>query len=246
MRNKLTLFFAIIPLLLFGQSDFYTFDEDLEELSPFGVSSVSSGRYDPRNRGGSATNCPIKIKKRADLVTLSLTVSSSDRDPEKRLKHLKGAFELIEVKSKANDQILFKSGFVALPMVTGSFFSSKGKYADEVSSFDMILVAKMGPQDSMFDRMEVLNAFIEGIDFGKGVDVYFDSSGIALMNPSQYRKDLLKMIGKEFEFLRNTLGEDIKMKVSGLDQKVRVQQVDDVNLEIFIPYQMEMEIASKD
>lgn len=229
-----------------AQGDFYTFEDDIAELSPFEVSSVNSGQYDPRYRGGSGANSPIKLRKRADLVTLSLTVSSSDKNPEKRILNLKNAFELVQNKADQNDQILFKSGFVALPMVSGSFFASKGKSADEVSSFDMFLIAKMGETDTIFERMEVLNRFIEDIDFANDVDVYFKSSGIALLKPQQYRKELIQRIGEEFEFLKQTFGDDIQITVTGLDKKVQVTQVDDINLEIFLPYQMAIQTNKSD
>ncbi|MEX0289749.1 MAG: hypothetical protein AB3N63_03530 [Puniceicoccaceae bacterium] len=227
----------LFPVLAFAQNDFYSFDDDVYELSAFEVSAVSSGRYDPRYRGGVQSNCPIRIKKRADIVTLKLTVSSIAKKPEDRIRLLKDTFQLLSTKAKAEKQILFKSGFVALPLVTGNFFSS-GKSEDQVSSFDFTLIAKLGPEDSIFERMDVLNEFVEEIDFNKEVNVYFKSSGVALMKPDQYRKELLQMIGEELELLKSTFGETTMVSINGLDQRVRVQQLDDVNLEIFIPYNM--------
>ena len=90
----------LIPVLAFAQDDFYSFDDDVYELSPFEVSSVSSGRYDPRYRGGVQSNCPIRIKKRADIVTLKLTVSSIAKKPEERFlscKELAGHLQQLRV-----------------------------------------------------------------------------------------------------------------------------------------------------
>jgi hypothetical protein len=227
---------------MLAQDDFYSFDEDVFELSPFEVSSVSSGKYDPRYRGGAESTCPIRLKMRADIVTLKLTVSSSAKKPEERIENLRETYLLLSEKATANPQILFKSGYVALPMVTAGFFSS-GKSGSEVSSFDCMLVAKLGPDDSIFDRMNVLNTFIGNIEFGRDVEVYFKSSGIGLLKPDQYREKLLELIGKEYRLMKTTFGEDVAVSINGLDRRVSVQQLDDSNLEVFIPYSMNVRVG---
>lgn len=244
---KLVTFIIILSTgaLLQGQEDYHVFDdEDVVTMSKFEVVGSSArsysyrSQYDPRNRGGSGSRNPIKLLKRADCVMLKLTVSSEAKMPEDRIKGLQEAYQLLKSETLRSGKVLFRSGFVELPIVEGRRGFSSYKKSEEVSSFDVTLIAKMGEEDTIFDRTEFLNSFLNDIDFDRSIKVYFVSTGIGLLKSANLRMELIGMIGDEAQLMKKTFGEDISLRFEGLDQKIQIRQINDVNLEVFIPYSM--------
>lgn len=229
-------------LLLVGsasaQDDFYAFEGDNIELSPFSISSVSNRAYDPRYRGSNRSETPIRLKIRADVVTLRLTISSDEKRADRRIAALQDAFAQLRDSAEERDDILMRSGYVELPLVTDSRWWSSAKGSDDISSFNITLLAKMGPTDTVFDRTAVLNDFVENIDLPSGVKALFVSSGIALLNPASYREQLLHMLANELEMLRGVFGVNTEIQLNGLDRNVQVAQLDEANLELSLPYNL--------
>lgn len=239
MKNAIFCGLFLGWISLHAQDDFYSMEEDVFELSPFGVSSASSRGYDPRFRGGNLSSSPIKLVKRADVVTLDLTTSSDDKKPGKRIINLQQAFRVLKESVEKREDIAMKSGYVELPLATSNRWAfSSAKTSDEVSSFNIRLITKMGPDDTVFERSAVLNEFIDTIKFDGEVATLYVSSGIALMSPENYRKDLLELISAEIKLMKSVFGLDIEYQLRGLDQKVTVRQIDEVNLELSLPYQL--------
>lgn len=234
----LTSFSVISPVL--AQDDYAFSKDELFELSPFEVSSISS-RVDPRYRGDAAPRTPISIKVRADVVMLRLTASCSDKRPEDRIEKLQKTIRALKEAAAKQPQVHFTSGYTELPLAKGrrSIFSSAGD--DEVSSFAFALSAKLGEQDSLFDRMAFLNGFIDSIDLPDGVKVYYVSSGIALLKPGSYREEVLKLIGDEYRRLKTIFGDDVVVNFQGLDQRLQMRQVDEIQIELYLPYSMNLQ-----
>ncbi len=227
----------------FSQSDdAYAFGDEAYELSPFTVSGQRSS-FDPRQRGGFETTTPVRLVKRADAVALKLTVSAESAKPEERIADLQAAYAALRGAAERDRAIDMKTGYVALPLVKGRSYALSSKTADEVSSFDVTLVAKLGEADSVFERVSYLNAFIDGIALPRNARAYFVSSGIALMDADRYRPELIKMIGAEHRLLEEAFGDEVSITLQGLDQRVRVGVLDDARVEIFIPYRMEVRVG---
>jgi hypothetical protein len=239
MKIKAIIVIWIVSLGLYAQDDFYSMNDDVFDLSAFEVSTASSRGYDPRFRGGNLSNNPIRLVKRADIVTLELTVSTDDKKPDKRISYLQDAFRTLKESVANRDDIVMKSGYVELPLATSDrWVFSSAKSGDEVSSFNLKLITKMGLEDTVFDRSAFLNTFIDELDLGPNVKIFYVSSGIALLEPNKYRKELLKLISDEVDLLKSIFGATIGYQLRSLDQKINVGQIDEVNLELSLPYQL--------
>lgn len=240
----------LIHLLLFSaliaaaQDDYYTFDQDVIELSPFTVTTGGSYHprpFDPRNRGGSSSNSPIRIIKNADIATLTLTVSSDYKAPDERITALQTAFFLLKQEAAQRKDIILKSGYIELPLETGrhGIFSSS-RTSNEVSSFDVTLIAKMREGDTLFQRASMLNAFVSGIEFPKHLEVLYVSSGIALLDLENFRTEILQRVAALMESTRSILGGNTDIEITGLDKPIQVYQLDEIHLELTLPVQMSL------
>ncbi|EDY81353.1 hypothetical protein VDG1235_971 [Verrucomicrobiia bacterium DG1235] len=205
---------------------------------------IPSSNFDPRGRGGAETQTPARMILPADAVVVSFSVSTESSKPEERLADLRQAYEALNKAVEKNEQVALKTGFMALPLARSGGYLSSMKSGDEVSSFEVTVVAKLAPEESVFERMLFLNSFVERIVFPKSVKAYFQSSSIALLKPDGYRTALVKMVGADYQFMRSTFGEGVSVKVTGLDQRTQVRVVDDRHVEVSLPYKMEV-VAGK-
>lgn len=243
MKSILALIAIILITKLPAQEDFYAMDSDVLELSAFEVISSSSQGYDPRYRRSNLSTNSVRLVKRADIVILELTVMSDNKKPEKRIANLQEAFAELKRATAARSDIIMKSGYVELPLVTSNRWNfSSAKTSEEISSFNVQLITKMNLTDTVFDRSTFLNEFIDSIELGD-VKVLYVSSGVAILNPDSYRNELLELIAREVELLGRVFSTSNEFLIRGLDQKVSVRQIDGVNLEISLPYQL---IISRD
>lgn len=246
MRITAIIAATLITVSLSAQDDFYHMDDDVETIAAFEVSSASSRGYDPRYRGGNLSSNPIKIVKRADVVTLELTVTSVDKKPHKRIAKLQNAFRKLKESAAARDDVVMKSGYVELPLATSNrWIFSSAKTSSEVSSFNLKLITRMGPKDTVFDRSAFLNEFIDGVDLQGKVNVLYVSSGIGLLQPDKYRNEILKLVAKEVRSLVSIFGSHTGYQIRGLDKKVQVRQIDEVNLELSLPYQLTLSTSDE-
>lgn len=227
-----------------AQDDFSSFGDEVFSLEEFSITG-GSYKYDPRGRGGSQVSVPVRITRRADAVTLKLTVSCDEKRPDDRIRLLQDALRVLKKETDAREGITLKTGYVELPLVTSnrSIFSGS-KSSNEVSSFDITLITKLGDSDTVFERTAYLNTFIDAIDFEREIHLYYVSTGIAILNPDAYRADILKEIGDEFRLMKETFGSDVQVMFWGLDKRVNVKQLNDTNLELFIPYTMILRAGS--
>lgn len=238
-RAIATIALITTTIALRAQDGFDTGSDDITTLSPFEVGSASTRGYDPRYRGGNLAKVPVRLITRADTVILELTISSDDKKPDKRIADLQAAFRILRDNAAKRNDILMKSGYVELPLVTSNRWGfSSAKTGDEVSSFNVTLITRIGPKETVFERMAVLNQFIDDLDLRGNAKVLYVSSGIALVKPDQYRKELLQLIAKEVDLMKSVFGPTIEFQIRGLDEKVQVRQLDEVNLELSLPYQL--------
>jgi hypothetical protein len=167
---KKMLLLLLTPVLLPAQDNQYTFQDDVILLEAFTVGTPKSRGFDPRHRGGSPSTSPIRLIKKADMVTVNLTISSDNKKPEERIKALQDALHALKDAGAKRRDILVKTGYVELPLVSSNrYFFSSAKSGEEISSFDVVLIAKMLESDSVFARTAYLNSFIDEIQFGKGI-----------------------------------------------------------------------------
>lgn len=226
----------------FSQGDEYGFSDESFELSPFTVSGQRSS-YDGRGRGGEETTPPARLVVRADAALLKLTISSESSKPEERIADLQAAYAALRDAAAKERRVSLKTGYVALPLVKGRSYSLSMKTPDEVSSFEVTLVAKMGEADTVFERIGFLNSFVETVQLPRNVRSYFVASGIGLLDADKYRPELLRIVGAEYKGLIAIFGEDAAVTVHGLDQRVRVRALDEAQVEVALPYRLELRVG---
>jgi hypothetical protein len=68
---------------------------------------------------------------------------------------------------------------------------------------------------------------------------------LAVDNPEQYRKELMEKISQDVAFVKTAIRAKGKAFIKGLERPVLVRQLDDRNVELFINYELTIEMSGQ-
>ena len=92
---------------------------------------------------------------------------------------------------------------------------------------------------SLFDRAAEIKAVVDSIKPGKQTKIYVGQTSLGMLDPEQYRPELVKLIAADIKMVTAALGEKYGMSIRGLDGRVQLRQVDEQNVRLFIAYRYE-------
>jgi hypothetical protein len=183
------------------------------------------------------------LRQQADYVAMPVSISSDQRDPVQRFAEIRAAKQLIQKKAEGNPNIVIHPGSVTLSAKPISKFASISSYSGGSSEADLhILVPFKGKNRDVFTCASTIRIFLNDIIMPGKASIQLGSIQLAADNPEQYRLTLLQMISEDVAKTKEKLKADGKTQLSGLESPVLVRQSDDENVEIFINYQLSVEM----
>lgn len=220
------LLFCALPLLLHSQ------DNDIYTLSPFEV-SPEPGSYNTRNFPAAPT-APISLKMRAKNVVFQVILTNSNRKAEQRNHELHTTVTNLVAKAEETPGIRVNSSQVSLSAANSkySLFSS----SDVDSKASILIIAKLGKKDNVFDKVQTIKDFIAAIDAEGDTKAIAGSIGLGISNPERFRGELLRKIADDLHLIRNALGDQIQISLYGIDKKLQIYQCSDSEVELYLPY----------
>jgi hypothetical protein len=190
-------------------------------------------------------NVTTVIRQKADYVTMSLSISSDQKDPVQRYAEIRNVKQLIEEKSKANSDVIVRAGAVSLSARPVSKMSSFSSYSDRSSEADLnIFVSMKDKSRDIYTCATIIRNFLDQIKLPSKAELRLGSMKLAVDNPEQYRSTILEKIGEEVRNTRDHLKSSGDVELGGLEGPVLVRQLDDENVELFIDYKFSIELES--
>ena len=96
--------------------------------------------------------------------------------------------------------------------------------------------------ESIDDALEVIEGFVESVKMsGRTEAVETDDAQLSIVNVSRYREELIGEILKDAQWQKQ-LVKGSRIEISGLEQTVRWERVGELELKIYIPYNVKIEI----
>jgi hypothetical protein len=181
----------------------------------------------------------VKYMMRADHIGRTITITSNERDLAAKLINIQEAKGYLIGEIGRRGQAVVHEGSASLQHSEGFLKSSSGR---EPQAQVHILLPIVREADNIYSGGGELIELMAGIELpGKAK---FTSSAIrlAVENPERMRGTLLELISKDIKFTRDRIKSRGKIVLSGLEGPVRVSQLDDINVELFIEYKMSMEV----
>ena len=183
----------------------------------------------------------VRYKIRADYIAQTVTITSNEREFSAKLKGIKeGKKHLIEYIEMKGQVVLYEEPAYLYPGSEGIF---KGSYGgNEPQAQVQLLLPIVSNNDNIFSGGIELAELLRALD--PLAKTRFQSSAVrlAVEDPEKLRGKILEMIGAEVKFTQERMIGSGKITIGGLEGPVKVNQVDDINVELFIEYELSMEV----
>lgn len=179
----------------------------------------------------------VGLRRQADSVVLQVAFASDSRDEATRKR------EIHEMLLAA----LGRAATAGVELVTGNFELvpvTKANYQDlalfgagRVDTSQTIVMAKTRLAGSAAAAEQKLDAFIKGVPrSGRGSVDRAGALTLTIVNPDQYRDDIVKLVADNARRYAAVFGADYAVQVSGVDAQISWSQVSSTEVFLYVPY----------
>lgn len=213
-------FFVVIGLILFtaqANAGLYSFARTYDE-----------SYYSP--------TVAVTLTKQADYVSMTLVIVNEQRDPVERATELKKTQNTIVNEAQKQKGIEILQGSLSLSATAGKWLDSR------TSQVQVKVLTKLDKDTDVYDCVKRIRQFIASIKWPDECNYSLGEIQLAIKEPDQYRSEILKKIAEDFKYIKSSMSFAGKIIISGLENTVQIQQVDDKNVQLYIPYTMTFEV----
>jgi hypothetical protein len=191
----------------------------------------NSARYAQENRP------VIGLRRQADSVVLQIAISSDSRDAEVRKK------EIHAVLASALD----RAAAAGIEIVTGNYeLNAVSKtnyqqlpleYGNRVDTNKVLVMLKLKLSTNVAAAQQQLSNFVKNIpQSGRGVVDINGGVTLTILNPDQYRDDIIKLVADHARKQAAVFGPDYAAQINGIDAQVFWSQVSESDVFLYVPY----------
>ncbi|WP_045859514.1 hypothetical protein [Teredinibacter purpureus] len=190
----------------------------------------------------SASELPgVTLKKKGDFLLLNVKIVNDTRDLEERkseiYKTIKTAIALAN-KDKSI-QISVAQGNLVLPLTKSNYEIDlvKGKRQD-TSEAQITFKARINENMSDASSLVVkLKKFVKSVPVVGRVELIpLSEVNVSVVNPAQYRNEILGLVAEDINFITDKLGQEYKVVLEGINQPVMWSRAGPLHLSLYIPY----------
>ena len=182
------------------------------------------------------------LVRKGDFLLLRIDISNDAREKDQREKEIHQTLLDAIKKAKRQNGIemssVTPSGFV-VPLTEANHRIELNNGSRPDTSVAAFRVKSAIPDGVKDGEALVLNLrrFVNELKMTGRTLVDIDTDvEISIVNPNQYRNDVIQLMAKDAKNITSALGEDYRVVVSGIDKPVEWARVGSLNVSIYIPY----------
>jgi len=182
------------------------------------------------------------LEKRGDYLLLEVSIGNDSRDLSTRTKEINIAVnDFISAAEKNSDitlSIIDESDFVR-PLTEENFNDGLRSGSRPDTSIAYLKVKTQIPTEvkDSYKLANKLAVFVERIEEkGRTKISTYDEISVSIVDPYQYRTDVMKLITDEINDVTEALGPEYRVILSGLDKELKWVRSGDLNLAFYLPY----------
>lgn len=183
----------------------------------------------------------VTLSKRADFVIVELTVTSDTRDLSQRMDELRQALRNLENRSKGPISLRLKdddAGLVREFSLAAAMETLRGAGRPDTGQVEVLLRTAVSSTDTLEAIEKRISAFVQATPKPGRIELVEGDVELTLVDPEKHRPALLQQIAASGRAAVETMGDGYGASVSGLENRVAWQRSGDLDLTIFIPYDM--------
>ena len=187
----------------------------------------------------------VVLSKRADNLLLEISIINDTREKDLREKEL---FETMENLLKAADAD--KAISLSLDITDDAFVRplTRGNYQSrlrhdvrrkDTSQFNVqVKTAIPVDEKDPYALIQKLENFADGVELvGRTEIITTDSVSVSLIDPKQYRKEILKLVANDISQMTASLGLDYRAIIDGISGPVYYVRSGVLEVDLYIPYE---------
>lgn len=234
MKRKFLLI-ALGLSVLIGCGSSSSSSEPIKEITNYAIERDIS--YQNISLSQSQILSPYGIKVKAEIVSLELLVSTSHKEPQKRIADIKHALDTISEQVSNRKEIDLEQ--VSLNQVQGSYAREEKSESNipniNVPSIDLILTTNLDQHnDDFMQAVFEFNDFLAVIQLPDTIKITVVSVEATLGNVDKYRDQLIEQVYKDLNSVKDEYSSTVKFDISGLYDPLQLMQVNDVEYYLYI------------
>ncbi|MEP3889855.1 MAG: hypothetical protein ABJN69_05260 [Hellea sp.] len=231
------LFALIFVLVLASWPQYSAAQDEIVVTATRRISSNASLGTSSKNFGPG-----IFIEKRGDFLLLEVKIENDSREYSTRLKEIGQTVDKFIAAAKDNPaielSIVDDSSFVR-PLTRDNFSDNIGFGSRPDTSVAILKVKTQIPErvEDSYKIAQMLSEFVDAIEEEDRTTINsYDKISVSVVNPYQYRKDVIKKVVEEINVITEGLGPDYRVVLTGLDKELTWTRSGDLKLAFFLPY----------
>ena len=191
-----------------------------------------------------ATETPhVVLRKRADNLLVEVDVICDTRDPTLRRAELKATLRSMIAAAARDPSIELGLGEEVVGKVDETMIDTLIGPAGRVDTEQVTLLIKtrITPSDTLDGASKRVDDFIKKTPkSGRTEIIATDEVNLSLIQPEQYRGEVIALIAKDSLKTAGAFGEDYGVMAHGLQLPISWYQSGPLELALYIPYRMEV------
>lgn len=186
------------------------------------------------------------LEKKGDYLLLEVSIENDSRDFSTRTEEINVAVnDFIEAAQKNTDitlSIIDDSDFVR-PLTEENFNDGIRQGPRPDTSVANLKVKTQIPNEvkDSYKLANKLAVFVESIEEkGRTKISVYDEISVSVVNPYQYRTEVMKLVTDEVKSVTGALGQEYRVIMTGLDKELKWVRSGDLNLAFYLPYEYDI------
>lgn len=221
-----------------------------ETLAVYG-SRTSSGSFD--DEGYPMPH--VVVRRRADFLLFDVWAVCDTRDADQRRGELRDTLEtmITEAGRDANIELSRLENIpgddaIVVPFTADTIeesFANNYRSRADTTYVRLLVKTPVKPDDTLRTAAGRIERFVAGLTtVGRSEFVLADSETLSVVDPGQYRYEIIDAIASDANRIAATVGEGYAARFEGLEQEVSWYRSDVLELTLYIPHRMEIVPAS--
>jgi len=185
----------------------------------------------------------IFLETKGDYLLLQVQIENDSRGLALRLSEISDTVDKIIAAAKQDPSIelsIIDGNSLVRPLSLENFKSGirSGNRPDTSVAFLKVKTQIPDNVEDSFKLAAKLGEFVDDLEeVGRTRIKTSDEVAVSVVNPYQYRKQVLKLVLAEIKEVTETLGPDYRAVLSGIDGEVEWTRSGDLNLAFYLPYE---------
>lgn len=185
----------------------------------------------------------IYLEKKGNYLLLEVQIENDSRGLDVRLQEITETVDNVIAAAEEDPSIelsIVGDGNMVRPLSQENFKSGirAGGRPDTSIAFMKVKTAIPDNVGDSYKLATKLGSFVEGLEeVGRTEIKARDDIAVSVVNPFQYRKEVMDLIIDEVNDVTGKLGPDYRVILTGIDGELEWVRSGDLNLAFYLPYQ---------